>query len=156
MLCVPPLHPKHHTPVLFPSLIPKLGALFWCLQPCPVSAYPWGCIRKLTANSCVPTTRPRPWVTLPVCQGQVTFEPHGIIKAAPNCLCLCISLTRPWIGSYGDVLSGPAHHTRLHLGTLLLGRNANQSSSAITNKPPLFAAPSVFLVSTNWVPLRPA
>lgn len=41
-----------------------------------------------------------PFGSTAVCQGQVTFEPHGIIKAAPNCLCLCISLTQPWIGSY--------------------------------------------------------
>lgn len=46
------------------------------------------------------TTGTPPFGSTAVCQGQVTFEPHGIIKAAPNCLCLCISLTQPWIGSY--------------------------------------------------------
>lgn len=90
--------PKRHTPlILFPSLISKHSALFWCFPSLPRSVvphtYPQGCIRELTADSSVPSTSPRPTVALPVCQGQVTFEPHGIIKAAPNCLCLCISLT---------------------------------------------------------------
>lgn len=90
--------PKRHTPsILFPSFISKHSALFWCLPSLLRSVvphtYPQGCIRKLTADSSVPSTGPRPIVALPVCQGQVTFEPHGIIKAAPNCLCLCISLT---------------------------------------------------------------
>lgn len=86
--------------------------------------------------------------------GQVTFEPRGIIPAAPNCLCLCISLTHPGIGSLWDTLSGPARHTRLHLGTRR--ERSERSSAAITNKPSIVSRAVCFLGSTNQVPGRPA
>lgn len=153
--------PKHHTPpILFPSRISKHSALFWCLPTLPrsvgTSHLPTGTYQETDSQLLCSKYMPLPIVALPVCQGQVTFEPCGIIKRTPNCLSLhLLNLPMDWQLLRHSVWSSIPHQAA---SGDALRRGANQSSSAITNKPALSSCAIwfFFLVSTSWVFVRPA